>query len=163
MERLGREQLRAAVVAGGYRLIAPDKPADVVIAASGAVMPEALAAAARLGEEGVQAALVDVTNLGRLYRGWIGVQRHAVSAVRPASNEFHLATLIPPAERSAPIVTVHDAASHAMSWIGSVFGQRTVAVGVDAFGQSGTIDDLYGLFGLRAEQLVTAALVALDG
>ena len=49
-----------------------------------------------------------------------------------------------------------------MAWLGSVFGQRTIPVGVDAFGQSGTIAELYGLFGLSPDQLVNAALVALD-
>ena len=163
LERIGREQLRADVLAGGYRLVSPEVAADVIIAASGAVMPEALAAVEQLDQEGVRAALIDVTNLGRLYQGWIGGQRDAVATAQRASCDFHLANLIPVAERRAPIVTVHDAASHSMAWLGSVFGQRTIAVGVDSFGQSGTIDELYGLFGLRSEQLVTAALVALDG
>jgi pyruvate dehydrogenase complex dehydrogenase (E1) component len=33
-------------------------------------------------------------------------------------------------------------------------------VGVDAFGQSGTIDDLYRHFDMAADQIVNAALVA---
>ncbi len=161
--RLGGEQLRSDVLAGGYRLISPTRPADVIIAASGAVMPEAVAAVAELEEEGVTAALIDVTNLGRLYRGWADSRRDAVNGARRASNDFHLAQLFQPDERRLPIISAHDSASHTMAWLGSVFGQRTVAVGVDDFGQSGTINELYGLFGLRPQQLVTAALVALDG
>jgi pyruvate dehydrogenase E1 component len=64
-------------------------------------------------------------------------------------------------ERARPIVTVHDAASHHLSWLGAVFGTRVVPVGVDQFGQSGTIGDLYGHFDLLPEQLANAALVAL--
>jgi pyruvate dehydrogenase E1 component len=48
-----------------------------------------------------------------------------------------------------------------MAWLGSVHGARVVPVGVDDFGQSGTIADLYGVFDLLPEQLVNAALVAL--
>jgi pyruvate dehydrogenase E1 component len=58
-------------------------------------------------------------------------------------------------------VTVHDASTHAMSWLGSVHGQRLVPVGVDEFGQSGSLEELYGTFGLLPSQLVNAALVAL--
>ena len=58
-------------------------------------------------------------------------------------------------------MTVHDAASHHLAWLGGVFGARTVPVGVDQFGQSGTIHDLYGLFDLLPEQIVNAGLVAL--
>ena len=162
LHRLGAEQLRADVLAGGYRLLTPDEPADVIIAASGAVMPEAVAAVAELATEGVHASLIDVTNLGRLYRGWVADQRAAVGTARRTNGDFHLAHLLSTCERRLPIITVHDSASHTMAWLGSVFGQRTVAVGVDGFGQSGTIDDLYGLFGLQTHQLVTAALVALD-
>ena len=158
---VGAERLRREVLAGGYRLISPDHPADIVIAASGAVVPEALSAVDLLAGEGVTATLIDVTNQGRLYRGWTGSTRTAVAEARRASGDFHLATLIPPDDRSAALVTVHDAASHSMAWMGSVFGQRTVSVGVDSFGQSGSIDELYGLFGLTAEQIVNAALVAL--
>ena len=161
-EGLGRDRIRHDVLAGGYRLLSPDGHTDVVIAASGAVMPEAIEAVAMLADEGICAALIDVTNLGRLHRGWIESQRSAVRASQRPTTDFHLCSLLPAAERRVPIVTVHDAASHSMSWLGSVFGQRTVAVGVDDFGQSGTIDELYGLFGIRPDQLVTAALVALD-
>ena len=79
----------------------------------------------------------------------------------PAEPTHHLAALLAPAERSLPIVTVHDAASHHLAWLGGVFGQRVVPVGVDEFGQSGSIPELYGRFDLLPDQLVNAALVAL--
>jgi pyruvate dehydrogenase E1 component len=58
-------------------------------------------------------------------------------------------------------VTVHDAASHALAWLGSVFGQRTLPVGVDQFGQSGAIVDLYDAFDLLPAHITNAALTAL--
>ena len=57
-------------------------------------------------------------------------------------------------------MTVHDAASHHLAWLGSVFGARTVPVGVDDFGQSGSIEELYGVFDLLPGQIVNAALLA---
>ena len=39
-------------------------------------------------------------------------------------------------------------------------GAPVVPVGVDAFGQSGTIADLYRAFDLTAGQIVNAALIA---
>ena len=59
-------------------------------------------------------------------------------------------------------VTVHDAASHALAWLGSVFGQRVVPVGVDTFGQSGSIVELYELFDLLPGQIANAALLTID-
>ncbi len=102
-----------------------------------------------------------MTSPDLLYRGWRGQMRAAARESRPADGTHHLATLLLPAERRLPIVTVHDAASHHLAWLGSVFGAPVVPVGVDEFGQSGSIPDLYGVFDLLPAQIVNAALVAL--
>ena len=61
----------------------------------------------------------------------------------------------------APIVSVHDSASHAFAWLGSALGVPQVALGVDEFGQSGRIADLYAAHDLDAGSIVNAALAAL--
>ena len=160
-QRLGVERLRSQVISGGYRLVEPHRPAEIVVAASGAVVPEAFAAARALDVEGVAAVVLDLTSPDRLYRAWCRELRDAARTARQPSVGHPLATLVPPSERRLPIVTVHDAASHALAWLGSVFGTRVVPVGVDDFGQSGSIVDLYNHFDLLPEQLVNAALVAL--
>ncbi|MGI9051401.1 MAG: transketolase-like TK C-terminal-containing protein [Ilumatobacteraceae bacterium] len=160
-ERLGEVALRSQVLAGGYRLREPEGRAAIVLATCGPVVPEVLAAAELLEVEGVPSLVLDVTSPDRLYRGWrAGLQRAARDGV-VAAPTHHLATLLAPAERALPIVTVHDAATHHLAWLGSVFGTRVVGVGVDEFGQSGSIPELYGVFGLLPDQIVNAALVAL--
>jgi pyruvate dehydrogenase E1 component len=62
----------------------------------------------------------------------------------------------------APIVSVHDGASHAMAWLGSALGMPQVALGVDTFGQSGTIHDLYDINDIDSGSIVNAALAALS-
>jgi pyruvate dehydrogenase E1 component len=119
-----------------------------------------LEAAATLEAEGVPTVVLDLTSSDRLYREWRGVLRDATRGARTAAPNFHLARLLQPHERHLPIVTVHDAASHNLAWLGSVFGARLLPVGVDSFGQSGTIADLYGAFDMTSEQIVNAALVA---
>jgi pyruvate dehydrogenase E1 component len=161
-ERMGAEALRAAVLAGGYRLVEGEVDGPVVnLVASGAVMPEVVEAARSLGDEGVRANVIDITSLDRLYGGWRGSRRDGVRSATAEGGAFHLANLIPEAERRAPIVTVHDAASHAMAWLGSVFGAPVIPLGVDEFGQSGSIADLYGVHDLLPPAIANAALVAL--
>ncbi len=161
--RLGDDRLRRDVLAGGYRLREPEAgAAEVVLAACGPVLPDVLRAAALLEHEGVPALVLDLTSPDRLYRSWRASLRDAAREARAADDTHHLATLLAPAERALPIVTVHDAASHHLAWLGGVFGQRVVPVGVDEFGQSGSIPELYGIVDLLPEQLVNAALVALS-
>jgi pyruvate dehydrogenase E1 component len=166
-DRVEEEDLRAAVLAGGYRLVEQDalaaQGAPVVhLAASGAVMPEVVAAAQRLAAEGVAASVIDITSSDRLYRGWHAELRRATrQATIPNLESTHLATLIPITQRKAPVVTITDAASHTLAWLGACFGARTVSLGVDEFGQSGTISELYDHFGLTSDHIVNAALGAL--
>ena len=158
--RLGDDRLRRDVLAGGYRLREPvDRPAEVVLATCGAVVPEVLAAAEMLDDEGLPALVLDLTSSDRLYREWRTELRDASRSARPAAPTHQLARLLTPQERHLPIVTVHDAASHHLTWLAGVFGARVLPVGVDEFGQSGSIPDLYRVFDLSAEQIVNAALV----
>ena len=72
-----------------------------------------------------------------------------------------LDTLIETRERRAPVVTVADAHSHALSFIGSALGGRAIALGVDTFGESGGLRDLYRKMHIDRESIAAAAEAAL--
>ncbi len=162
--RIGDATLRRQVLSGAYRLVdAGDAPRDgsgptVQIAASGATVPEALEAAAELEDEGIRAHVIDVTSLDRLYSAW---QRTLRQGIRTATTPSIPGALRQAFDRSAPIVTVHDASSHSMAWLGSALGVPAVSLGVDSFGQSGTVADLYRAHDLDSGSIVNAALAAL--
>ncbi len=160
-QRIGDATLRRQVLAGAYRLVDAGRDGDsptVQIAASGAVLPEALAAAQELEDEGVHAHVVDVTSLDRLYSAW---QRTLRQGIRTATTPSIPGALRAAFDMSAPLVTVHDASSHTMAWLGSALGVPAVSLGVDSFGQSGTVADLYELHDLTPGSIVNGALAAL--
>jgi len=154
LDRLGATELHRQVLLGGYRLIDrndyqdhPDAPI-VHIVTSGVLVPEAVAAAHYLRREGVAVNVINLTSARRIYERW------------RRGND--LSWLFPPNERTAPIVTVHDAASHALAWLGSVYGTPLRAHGVDRFGQSGSRDDLYRAFHLDPLSIVETAFDLID-
>jgi pyruvate dehydrogenase E1 component len=166
--RLGDALLRRQVLAGAYRLLDaaeehPELVADgapvVHLAAAGAVMPEVLAAAAELAGEGICANVVDVTSADRLYAAWQRTLRQGVRTATTPSTPGALRSAFPD---RAPVVTVHDAASHTLSWLGSALGTPSVPLGVDQFGQSGSVHELYELHDLLPGSIVNAALAALS-
>ena len=131
-ERIDQDELRASVLAGGYRLIewtstAPDlDPRDCVqIAAAGIMVPEAIEAARRLHAEGVAANVLAITSVERLYADVRNARRNQLKMAKAKLDLGHLETLIPANERRAPIVTVQDGASHSMSFLGSVGACRS--------------------------------------
>jgi pyruvate dehydrogenase E1 component len=168
-DRLGEALLRSQVLAGAYRLVDGRNTAGVTIedtnapvvhlVGTGAVMPEVLEAAKELASEGVIAHVVDITSPGRLYGSW---QRTLKQGIRTASTPSFPGALRPIFTERAPIVSIHDGASHAMAWLGSALGMPQVAMGVDTFGQSGTIQDLYKIHDLDSGSIVNGALAALS-
>jgi len=167
--RLGETELRRQVLAGGYRLIdwreeRPDLKGEYIVqvAATGAMLPEAVEAVRRLHEEGVSASLLNLTSPRRLYEEWQNLRRRNLKTSALALSDGHLNALFPASERHAPIITVQDGASHSLAWLGSIFGSPVIALGVDDFGQSGTREDLYQHFGIDADAIFQAALTALD-
>ncbi|MCB9151371.1 MAG: pyruvate dehydrogenase [Caldilineaceae bacterium] len=159
LARIGRSALHEQVLAGGYRLVDWRDHAErnaaqplVQIAASGAMIPEAVAAARLLQAQGINANVLNLTSARHLFESWR-------AAERPERDP--LSWLIPPDEQGAPIVTIHDGASHALAWLGSVYGAPVVPLGVDGFGQSGARTDLYRYFGIDAESIAGAGQRAL--
>jgi pyruvate dehydrogenase E1 component len=49
-----------------------------------------------------------------------------------------------------------------MAWFGSALGMPQVAMGVDSFGQSGSIQELYKAHDLDSGSIVNGALAALS-
>ncbi|MBN9066970.1 MAG: hypothetical protein J0H60_11050, partial [Rhizobiales bacterium] len=50
-----------------------------------------------------------------------------------------------------------------LAWLGSVHGHRTRSLGVEHFGQTGTLADLYRHFGIDAQGIVRAAQTLTPG
>lgn len=157
-QRLGVGVLRRQVLAGAYLLREPAETDDapgVMLAASGAVMPEVLSAADELAAEGVRVGVVDVTSPGRLYGEWSAA---VASGIRNARTPALPGALRASFRHRFPIVTVQDAASHSLGWLGGALGVPTAPLGVDGFGQSGRIADLYRDHHLDSGSIVNAAL-----
>jgi len=154
-----RERRRRQVVAGGYPLRrAPG--ARVTIAAMGAVLPEALAAADRLTEQGVPADVVCVTSPGLLFDAWQARQGH--DAANTGADTWILDQLFP-ADRALPLVTVLDGHPHTLAFLANIQRVRATNLGVSRFGQVGSLDEVYRYHGLDIDSIVRAALDVSEG
>jgi len=150
-EGVDREARRRLVLAGGYPLRLADGAPAVTLAAVGVMVPEALAAAEELAAAGVAADVVCLTSPDLIFR--------ALQARRGVGDgEDWILDELLPVERAAPIVTVLDGHPHTLSFLGAVRNVPITCLGVDDFGQSGDVDDLYRYFGIDTDTIVGAAL-----
>jgi pyruvate dehydrogenase E1 component len=141
--------LAEAIVAGAYWAREPGPDADLAIVYCGAVAPEALVAHDELAEDVPRAGLLAITSPDRLHRDW----RTAQAERRTSTAERLLARLRP----NAALVTVGDCHPATLSWLGAVLQNPIVPIGVERFGQSGDIPDLYRAYGIDKDSILDAA------
>ena len=144
---------QAGCIAGAYWLRPPAPGAEAAIVAMGALMPEARAAWAALADEVPGLGLLAVTSPDRLHRDW--------RAALTGDGTSHVETLLSALRPGARLVTLCDAAPASLSWLGGVCGQRVVPLGVDRFGQTGDLVDLYRVYGLDPDAIIAAMARAL--
>lgn len=145
---------RQGSIDGAYWLREPGPNCSVVIAYQGAVAAEAIAAAGIAGEHRRDIGVLAVTSADRLAAGWTAAQR--ARARGNANAQSHVERLLSPLPASCSLVTVLDGHPATLAWLGSVAGHRTIAHGVEHFGQTGTIPDLHRHFGIDRQSLVAS-------
>jgi pyruvate dehydrogenase E1 component len=151
--------LVSQIIEGAYWLIEPSPDAEIHVVACGPVLPEAIDAREQIAEDIPGAGLLVVTSPDRLHRGWLR-SRKAGARQHPA----HITALLRNVSAEAGLVTVLDGHPATLSWIGSVRQHRVVPLGVDNFGQSGNVPDLYRAYGLDAAAILDgAARLCLGG
>jgi pyruvate dehydrogenase E1 component len=146
---------QSAALSGGYWLREPAPGAEAAIVSMGAVMPEALAAWEELRDDVPGLGLLSITSPDLLHRGWTAAQAGRWSGRREPSHAEQLLSRLPP---GAGLVTIADAAPASLSWLGGVLGQRVAPLGVDRFGQTGNLADLYAAY--RLDQTAITEAVA---
>lgn len=157
-----------AIIDGGYWLKKPADGADMAIVYTGAIAPEAIAAWEAVAEDVPGAGLLAVTSADRLNAGWLAAQR-ARQRGRPGrggaapSDLSHVENLLRPLSPGAGLVTVVDGHPATLSWLGAVNGHRVHSLGVEHFGQSGDLPDLYRTHRIDTDAILDAcATVSLD-
>jgi len=149
------QAFRQGVVDGAYWLREPGPNCEVVIAYQGCVAPEAIEAAGRIGNDRRDIGVLAITSADRLNSGWTAARRARARGHKDATSQIE--RLMADVSRDATLITVTDGHPATLAWIGSVMGHRTAPLGVEHFGQTGTIGDLYRHFMIDADSIVAAA------
>lgn len=155
------DTLAADIIQGGYWLREPEPGSTLAVAYTGVLAPEAIEAAGLLAEQHRGLGVLAVTSADRLSAGW-----HAACRARERGEgeaRSHVERLLAPLSGDGGIITLVDGHPETLSWLGAVAGHRTRALGVEHFGQSASIQDLYAHHGINAEAVLAAAEAVRPG
>ncbi len=161
VQRQMTAELRQAVVDGAYWLREPGPNCQVVVAYTGAVAPEAIQAIGLMAEDRRDVGLLAVTSADRLNAGWTAAWRARERGLVHARS--HIERLLAEVPRDCGIVSVLDGHPATLGWLGAVHGHRVRPLGVEHFGQTGTIADLYRHYGIDANAVIAAAQAIAPG
>ena len=148
------DSFRSGVIDGGYWLREPGPNAEIIIAYQGVVAPEAIEAAGRIGNDRRDIGVLAVTSADRLNSGWTAARRARARGHREATSQIE--RLMDSVPRNATLITVTDGHPATLAWIGGVRGHAVAPLGVEHFGQTGTVSDLYRHFMIDADAIVAA-------
>ncbi len=149
------------IIKGGYWMRRPGSNPDVVIIAMGAVTPEAIKAVGLLAEDRRDVGLLVVTSADRLHGEWTAAERARDEGRHVPAT--HIETLLASLPPNTGLVSILDGHPATLGWIGSVRGHRMRTLGVDSFGQSGSLADLYRRHGLDTQAILRAAAALAPG
>ncbi|MDC0660562.1 transketolase [Leisingera sp. SS27] len=158
IEQPGRrvdDAFKQGAVDGAYWLRKPGPNCEVVIAYQGVVAPEAIQAAGHIAQGRRDVGVLAVTSADRLNAGWTAAQRERARGNSDAVS--HIECLLDNIPAHCSLITVIDGHPATLSWLGAVSGHKTIPLGVEHFGQTGAISDLYRHFGIDAASIVAKA------
>ncbi|MGE0563263.1 MAG: transketolase [Pseudolabrys sp.] len=154
-------ELRQSIVDGAYWLRKPGPNCQVVVASTGAVVPEAIEAVGLIAEDRRDVGLLAVTSADRLNAGWTAAQRARERGLIHARS--HIERMLADVPPHCGIVTVIDGHPATLAWLGAVGGHRVRSLGVEHFGQTGSLAELYRHYGIDANAIVAAAQAIAPG
>jgi len=154
-------ELRQEIIDGAYWLRPPGPNCQVVVAYTGAVAPEAIQAVGLMAEDRRDVGLLAVTSADRLNAGWTAAQRARERGLVHA--RAHIERLLDAVPSHCGLVTVLDGHPATLAWLGAVRGHRVRSLGVEHFGQTGSIAELYRHYGIDANAIVAAAQAIAPG
>jgi pyruvate dehydrogenase E1 component len=133
----------------------------VVVAYTGAIAPEAIEAVGLMAEDRRDVGLLAVTSADRLNAGWTAAQRARERGLVHARS--HIERLLEDVPPHCGLVTVIDGHPATLAWLGAVGGHRVRPLGIEHFGQTGSLAELYRHYGIDANAIVAAAQAIAPG
>jgi len=143
------EKLKSNILKGVYWLKNPGPNPQLIIVYQGVIANEVIEATAMLGEKFKDIGVLSITSSDNLFHEW----KANTSNLTSKKELSHIESLLELIPKDTKLITVLDGHPMTLSWLGSVFGHKTITLGVDRFGQTGSIKDLFSEFAIDSSSI----------
>ena len=127
---------KSDILKGGYWLKKPSEECEVVILCTGVIVGEVMECTKNMSDDEIKIGVIEIISPDKIYKEWEDSKK--------SSNRIsHIEGLLTDINKNLPLVTIIDGHSSALSWIGGVFGHKIFPMGVNKFGKSGDLQEIY--------------------
>ena len=141
--------LQNDILSGGYWLKKPGPNPELILVYQGVTAHEVIEATGFLGDKFKDIGVLGITSSDCLFHDW----KEKNLSYGNSSENSHIEKLFINVPKSTIIITVIDGHPMTLAWLGSVFGHKTIPLGVDRFGQTGNIKELFAEFMIDSESV----------
>jgi pyruvate dehydrogenase E1 component len=127
----------------------PGPNPEIILVYQGVTAHEVFEAAGFLGDELKDIGVLGITSSDCLFHEW----KEKSSSLKQKNENTHIEKLLNNVPKDTKIITVIDGHPMTLAWIGSVFGHQIIPLGVDRFGQTGNLKELFSEFLIDTESI----------
>ena len=143
------KELQNNIIKGAYWLKEPGPNPEIILVFQGVVAHDVIQSAGFLGDKYKDIGVLAITSSDCLFHEW----KQKSLSYNNDIEKSHLEHLLKKVPQSAKVITILDGHPLTLAWIGGIYGHKIVPLGVDQFGQTGTINDLYSEFKIDTESI----------
>ena len=142
-------KLKNDIISGGYWMKEPGPNPEIILVYQGVTAHEVFEAAGFLGDKFKDIGVLAITSSDCLFHEW----KEKSSSLKQEYEKTHIEKILNDVPKNVKIITVIDGHPMTLAWIGSVFGHQTIPLGVDRFGQTGNLKELFSEFLIDTETI----------
>ncbi len=123
------------IIKGGYWFQKPKTFKPVILICTGVMIGEVEKLKKKIIKEEIDMGIFIATSPDQLYSNWMNSKKNNTSS--------HIEKILKVYKRDTVLVTIIDGHSSSLAWIGSVLGHKVYPLGLNKFGQSGDLNEIY--------------------
>ena len=97
-------------------------------------------------DEEIDLGILIATSPDKLYEDWMNSKKY--------NSCCHIEKTLESINRNSIIISIIDAHSSSLSWIGSVLGHKVYPMGINKFGQSGDLNEIYSYTNIDFKSII---------
>ncbi|MAH88904.1 MAG: transketolase [Pelagibacterales bacterium] len=123
------------IINGCYWFKRPKTKQSIILICTGVIIGEVEKMRKEIIDEEIDLGILIATSPDKLYADWMNSKKD--------NSYCHIEETLKSINRNSLIITIIDAHSSSLSWIGSVLGHKVYPMGINKFGQSGDLNEIY--------------------